>query len=298
MTDIKALIKEKRPQLADSSITTYTSILKSLYKKVFGDGDIVLAKLKDTEVVLNALKDTPPNKRKTILSALFITTEIPQYRELMMKDSQAYAKEISQNKKTEAQAENWVEPEDIEAVLNKLEADAKAIYKKQTKTPQDLQSLQDYIIMALLSGKYIPTRRSKDFCDFKIKSINKETDNYIEGKSNLVFNSYKTAKTYGRQVIPLPIKLKNILFKWIQLNPTDYLLFDSNMNPMTNVKLNQRLNKIFGDKKVGVNNLRHTNITEALGEDTKTTKASKKKAEKLMTAMGSSVSMVDTYVKE
>lgn len=295
MTDIKALIKEKRPKLADSSITTYTSILKSTYKKVFGEkAEIDLANLKDTEVMLNALEDTPPSKRKTILSALFITTEIPLYRELMMKDSQAYAKEISQNKKTEAQAENWVEPEDIEAVLNKLEADAKAIYKKQTKTPQDLQALQDYIIMALLSGKYIPTRRSKDFCDFKIKNINPETDNYIEGKRNLVFNSYKTAKTYGRQTLPLSIKLKNILVKWIQLNPTDYLLFDSNMNPMTNVKLNQRLNKIFGKKKVGVNNLRHTNITEALGDH----KASKKKAEKLMSDMGSSLNMVDTYYKE
>lgn len=148
--------------------------------------------------------------------------------------------------------------------------------------------------MALLSGKYIPTRRSKDFVDFKIKNINQETDNYIEGRNKLVFNSYKTAKTYGKQTLPLPIKLKNILFKWIQHNPTDYLLFDVNMNPLTNVKLNQRLNKIFGDKKVSVNNLRHTNITEALGEH----KASKKKAEKLMSDMGSSMGMVDTYYKE
>jgi hypothetical protein len=58
--------------------------------------------------------------------------------------------------------------------------------------------------------------------------------------------------------------------------------------------LNQRLNKIFGKKKVGVNNLRHTNITEALGDH----KASKKKAEKLMSDMGSSLNMVDTYYKE
>jgi hypothetical protein len=212
----------------------------------------------------------------------------------MMEDSTAYAKEIAQNKKTETQEENWVEPQEIDAVLAKLEADAKAIYKKTTPTPQDLQEVQNYIIMALLSGKYIPTRRSKDFVDFKIKNINQETDNYIEGKNKLVFNSYKTAKTYGKQTIPLPIKLKNILFKWIQYNPTDYLLFDVNMNPLTNVKLNQRLNKIFGDKKVSVNNLRHTNITEALGEH----KATKKKAEKLMSDMGSSFNMVDTYYKE
>ena len=292
--DIKAYIRSKREGLAESSITTYASILKSLYKKVWGDEKMDFEKFSEYKVILDSLKDLPPNKRKTILSALFIITQIPQYRSLMMEDSTAYAKEIAQNKKTETQEENWVEPQEIDAVLAKLEADAKAIYKKTNISPQDLQEVQNYIIMALLSGKYIPTRRSKDFVDFKIKNINKETDNYIEGKNKLVFNSYKTAKTYGKQIIPLPIKLKNILFKWIQYNPTDYLLFDVNMNPLTNVKLNQRLNKIFGDKKVSVNNLRHTNITEALGEH----KATKKKAEKLMTDMGSSMSMVDTYYKE
>jgi tRNA pseudouridine-54 N-methylase len=250
-------------------------------------------KFREHKTILDSLKDMPPNKRKTILSALFIITEIPQYRSLMMEDSNAYAKEIAQNKKTETQEENWVEPAEIEAVLNKLEKDASAIYKKQTKTPQDLQEVQNYIIMALLSGKYIPTRRSKDFTDFKIKNATEE-DNYIEGKKNLVFNSYKTAKTYGRQTLTLPVKLKNILNKWIAINPTDYLLFDVNMNPLTNVKLNQRINKIFDGKKVSTNNLRHTNITEALGDH----KATKKKAEKLMSDMGSSFNMVDTYYKE
>ena len=291
--DIKAYIRSKREGLAESSITTYASILKSLYKKVWGDEKMDFEKFSEYKVILDSLKDLPPNKRKTILSALFIITQIPQYRSLMMEDSTAYAKEIAQNKKTETQEQNWVEPQEIDAVLAKLEADAKAIYKKTNISPQDLQEVQNYIIMALLSGKYIPTRRSKDFVDFKIKNIT-EDDNYIEGKNKLVFNSYKTAKTYGKQTIPLPIKLKNILFKWIQYNPTDYLLFDVNMNPLTNVKLNQRLNKIFGDKKVSVNNLRHTNITEALGEH----KATKKKAEKLMTDMGSSFNMVDTYYKE
>jgi integrase len=291
--DIKAYIKSKREGLAESSITTYASILKSLYKKVWGDEKMDFNKFSEHKIILDSLKDLPPNKRKTILSALFIITQIPQYRSLMMEDSTAYAKEIAQNKKTETQEENWVEPQEIDAVLAKLEKDATAIYKKQTKTPQDLQEIQNYIIMVMLSGKYIPTRRSKDFCDFKIKNINPETDNYID-KKNLVFNSYKTAKTYGRQTLPIPIKLKNILNKWIAINPTDYLLFDVNMNPLTNVKLNQRINKIFDGKKVSTNNLRHTNITEALGEH----KATKKKAEKLMTDMGSSFNMVDTYYKE
>lgn len=292
MTDIKAYIKSKREGLADSSITTYASILKSLYKKVWGNETMDFAKFSDFKTITEVLKDTPPNKRKTILSALFIITEIPQYRSLMMEDSQAYAKEISKNKKTTTQEENWVETADVESVLAKLEKDATAIYKKQTKTPQDLQEIQNYIIMVLLSGKYIPVRRSKDYCDFKIKSPTAE-DNFLD-KNKLVFNSYKTAKTYGQQVLTIPIKVKNILKKWIDINPTEWLLFDTNMGKMSNVKLTQRINKIFNDKKVSVNQLRHTSITDKLEDH----QLSKKKAEKLMSDMGSSLNMVDTYYKE
>jgi hypothetical protein len=143
-----------------------------------------------------------------------------------------------------------------------------------------------------LSGKYIPVRRSKDYVDFKIKSPTAE-DNFLD-KNKLVFNSYKTAKTYGQQVLTIPIKVKNILKKWIDINPTEWLLFDTNMGKMSNVKLTQRINKIFNDKKVSVNQLRHTSITDKLEDH----QLSKKKAEKLMSDMGSSLNMVDTYYKE
>jgi hypothetical protein len=42
MTDLKDVIKKARPTLSDSSITTYNSILKNLYAKVFGSKDIDL----------------------------------------------------------------------------------------------------------------------------------------------------------------------------------------------------------------------------------------------------------------
>ena len=50
--------------------------------------------------------------------------------------------------------------------------------------------------------------------------------------------------------------------KWIKINHTDYLLFDTNDNALSNVKLNQRLNKLFDHKKVGVNQLRHTYLSD------------------------------------
>ena len=42
----------------------------------------------------------------------------------------------------------------------------------------------------------------------------------------------------------------------------DYLLIDSKENKLSNVQLNQRINAIFGGKKVGINGLRHEYITD------------------------------------
>ena len=130
-----------------------------------------------------------------------------------------------------------------------------------------------------------------DFCDFKIKDAT-DDHNYMD-KNMLVFNSYKTAKTYGKQTIPLPLPLKNILTRWIKINPTEWLFFDTHLKPLTSVKMNQRLNKIFGGKRVSVNALRHTYLTDKYAATMKEQKAMSND----MAAMGSSMAMANTYVK-
>lgn len=291
MDNIKKHIADKRPQLSKSSITTYASILKNLYAKIWGDGVADLSKFDETDKVLNFLKDIPPNRRKTILSSLVIITDKKPYRDLMMTDVRDYNADIQKQEKSEAQQESWVNTADVLAIYNDLKKNAELLYKKKGLTPADLQQIQNYIIVSVLGGMYIPPRRSKDYVDFKIKGVNTSTDNYLD-KNKLVFNSYKTAKTYGQQVVEIPVQLKNILQKWIKINPTEYLLFDVNMNPLSSVKLNQRLNKIF-DKKVGVNQLRHTFLTDKYKKTSEESKA----LANTMSDMGSSKAMADTYIK-
>jgi integrase len=290
MPNIKEYIKDKRPSLSDSSITTYSSVLKSLYKKVYNSVEIDYAKFDDADKILDFLKDQPPNKRKTLLSALVIITDNKKFREQMLSDVRDYNKEISKQEKTESQEENWVSQEQVETIFNDLKKNAGLIYKKDNKNGSDLQVLQNFIILALF--KLIAPRRSKDYCDFKIKNIDKEKDNYMD-KGKFIFNSYKTAKTYGKQEVPIPKELTMIINKWIKINPTDYLLFDVNMNPLSSVKLNQRFNKMFDGKKTSVNMLRHSFLTEKFGD------AVKKNDElsNTMTDMGSSAGMAKTYVK-
>jgi hypothetical protein len=293
MTDLKEYIKEKRPTLSSSSITTYNSILCNLYKKVFGTGEIVKKDFEDTDKILAHLKEVPANKRKTILSALVIITDDKKYRELMLEDIKEYNHDIGKQEKNESQKESWVEGGEVKTLWEQLKRNTDLIYKKSHLTPSDLQQIQSFIIMSLLGGIFVPPRRSKDLVDWRIKNINKEEDNYLE-KSSIHYNSYKTAKCYGEQVVQIPTALKNILQKWIKVNPTDYLLFDTNMNPLTSVKLNQRLNKLFDGKKVGVNQMRHTYLTDKYAD----TLSQKKMIDKDMADMGSSANMLTTYVKE
>lgn len=293
MPDLKEYIKDKRPTLSASSITTYNSILRNLYKKVFGSGEIETKRFEETDKILAHLKEVPPNKRKTILSALVIITDDKKYRDLMLEDIKEYNQEIGKQEKSDTQKENWVAGGDIKALWDTLKRNTDLIYKKSHLTPNDLQQIQSYIIVSLLGGIFVPPRRSKDLVDWKIKNVDKSKDNYLD-KSSIHYNSYKTAKCYGEQVVQIPTALKNIITKWIRVNPTDFLLFDTNMNPLTSVKLNQRLNKLFDGKKVGVNALRHTYLTDKYAD----TMEQKKKIDKDMKEMGSSANMLTTYVKE
>jgi integrase len=291
MTDLKEYIKEKRPSLSASSLTTYTSVLRSLYKKVFGDGEINKSKFEETDKILNHLKDLPPNKRKTILSALVIITDDKKYRDLMLEDIRDYSKEVSKQEKTETQKENWVESSQIRTLWETLKHNASLLYKKGSLTPNDLQAIQSFVIVSLVGGIFVPPRRAKDLVDWKIRNIDRSKDNYLE-KSSIHYNSYKTAKTYGEQVIPIPPALKTILTKWMKVNPTDWLLFDTNQNKLTSVKLNQRLNKIF-EGKISVNQMRHTYLTDKYAETAKV----QQEMEKDFEEMGSSKAQEKVYIK-
>ena len=261
LNTLKEKLKELRPSLSVQSINTYSSILKNLHIKVFGDDNIKLSNFGKTNDILKFLKSIPPNKRKTILSALVIITDISDYRNQMLEDIEEYNKDQHTQEKNDKQNESWVDGDEVKLIYNRLAKDAKLLMKKEQPTMHDIQVIQNYIILSLLGGIYIPPRRSKDYVEFKIHDIDRSKDNYMTN-NEFVFNNYKTAKTYGQQKVTIPKELKNIITKWIKLNPTDYLLFDSNKNRLSNVKLNQRLNKLFDYKKVGVNQLRHTYLSD------------------------------------
>ena len=210
----------------------------------------------------------------------------------MASDIATFQTEMAKQEATPAQKAAEVSPQEIQAIFDRLTAESAAIYRKPHKTVSDLLVLGDMIMLALLSGIFIPPRRALDYTAFKVRHVNTKDDNFLE-KSELVFNKYKTARTYGQQTVTIPAPLKAILAKYIKQNPSEWLLFDSKMTPLTSVKLNQRLNKIFAGRRVSVNALRHCYLTSkytALSKEQKLMNAD-------MASMGSSPGMLDTYVK-
>ena len=285
-------IKSKRPNLSDSSVKTYLSILSNLLKKVYGTNEFSIDKLNDSTKILDFLKDYTPNRRKTILSALVITTELPEYRTLMMEDSNNYATQIATQVKTQKQQDNTITQDELQNLLKKHKNIATKIYKKEEFTAKDYQDIQDYILLALFSGFYIIPRRSLDYTSFKFHNIDKLVDNFMDG-NELVFQKYKTAKSKGIQRIKIPTALKNILAKWKKINPTDYLLFNNKQNPLTSATLTQKFNRLFGNRNISINNLRSSYLSHKYQDTIKT----RENLENDMEQMGSSLNMSNTYIK-
>jgi hypothetical protein len=290
---LKNIILEKRPNLSKTSINTYTSTLSNLYKKIWPNEELDVHKFDDTEKVLDYLKDEPVNKRKSVLSALVVLSEKKDYRDQMLDDIKSYNIETAKQKKTETQKTHWVTNKEIKEKYEELKKNAMLKWKLKNITMNDKQDIQDYIILSLMSGILIPPRRLKDYVDFKIRNIDDKVDNYRSG-CKLYFNSYKTSKTYGEQIIPIPPILTRLLLKWSTINNEgDHLLIDTNNKPLSNVKLNQRLNKIF-NKKVSCNNFRKTYLTEKYGDLIN----KKNELKEDFKMMGSSIAQELVYIKE
>ena len=74
-------------------------------------------------------------------------------------------------------------------------------------------------------------------------------NNTISGTTSLLGTMsqlYKGSAKKGEQNVDAPKPLLTILNKWITINDNDYLLHDIKGQPLSAIKMTQRLNKIFG----------------------------------------------------
>lgn len=178
-----------------------------------------------------------------------------------MTDVKQYRDDLEDQNVSEKERDNWISQEEVGEVYNNLHKSAYHLFQKKKLTPNETRHLMNLIILSLYY--LIPPRRSMDYIEFKTRNIDPEKDNYMKGLK-FVFNKYKTAHHYGRQEVPISRTLNALIKKWIDKFPNqEYLLFDDNNGSKLNAtKLTNRLYSIFDGRKVGVNQLRKTYLTE------------------------------------
>lgn len=263
--ELKEAIIERKPKISANSLKAYISTLKNLFYKIYPKDDFNIKKFSNTKTILDYLKDIAFNKRKTILASLLTVCseeKCDDYRKVMMEDSIKNNNDLKTQNKSETQKENWIEDEELKEIIKSNEMYFNDFFKMKSPTPEQYQKAQNFVILALTTGKYgLNPRRSIDWVLMKHKNYDSKDDNIYDGK-NFIFNKFKTKKFIGVQTINCPLPLKKILNRWIAKLPEnmDYILYDTTNKPLTNITLNQRLNKIF-KRKVSTSMLRHFFIT-------------------------------------
>jgi len=275
--DIKESIIEKRPNLSQSSIKTYMSNInttaRDLQKELSTTTDII----ENYKEILEYLNKFTPIVRKTKLSAFIVAldekeknsdeikTMLAEMRAQLYKDAEEVDSEDNKQKLTKSQEKNYISWDEVMKTYEQLRIEAEPLFKLDNLTRKQFQRLQDFVILSM----YVltPPRRSMDYTEFKLRNYDKDKDNYMmtTGRKKvptLVFNSYKNANKIGQQKLQISNQLRNIITKWMEKNPHDYLILGSKGDTkITQPKLNLYLNNIFG-KNIGSSMLRHIYLTE------------------------------------
>ena len=253
MDNILEELTKNKPKASASTLNTYTKVLRPLLKRV----DETQQKMEtffNYELMLDMIREKPLNSQRTILSALYAFTNDKRYHEEISK-IRGLVSDIDSKREMNAKQEAAFKSQDeIHRLFDNYKPDS-----------------QEYLILSLLSGKFIPPRRALDFTEFKISGkIDKIKDNFLKitrtkgetEKGVMVFNRFKNSAHKGQQCVEIPTELLKIIKKHIKLNKghSEYLLYDSTGSKLDSVKMNYRLNNIFG-KGCGIHTLRHSFLT-------------------------------------
>ena len=282
---MERVLKANRPELKESSIKNYVSNLKSLYRNVFGDDKYQLDRFNDTEPILAFISQKPVTSQHSTLAYLVVLTGNPVYQEEMKRIKPSVDAKVAA--RDPADEEHTTSDEEIKKVFKKLKQRDRVIHDEGRYTPERLLELQNTILVALMGNIYIPPRRSMDYVEMLLDRKS-DMKNYIDG-DELVFNVYKTARTYGQQRVKMPPALKKLIFAYRQVSPYEYLFTGIQGKQLHSIT--PRLTEIFGHP-VGVNSMRR-NSTQQFSDfadqqpDVKTH----------MKGMGSSVGVLNYYCR-
>ena len=274
MSSIQEVIRQNKPNITASTLRSYSSMINSLQKKLKIDKallpDVIEAHEKD---IKEMLKDKLPKYRKTVLSALVSvlagkpnSKTLKSFREQLMSDSQVYENEVKEQKLAKGQEDSYINWKDILEVKDKIKGIVEPIIKSKNPDKKEKKLLQQWALLNLYTNQ--EPRRALEISTLKLKPEDKMKDNYIDGKGNAIYNTFKTSKYLGQQKIPLHKDTLKAIKEWIKLRGVDseYVFLDSDNKPLNSTKLGNLLKDIFDPLNVSVNILRHSWVKHTLGD--------------------------------
>lgn len=250
MEEIKAFVKKQKPEISEKTLTGYASNLRLLYKSIFPEDksfDVDKLLSKDVNEYIEFVKSQNKSSSyvRNMLSALQVVFKNKELTKAITKNSDE-EKVVAENQEaTPYIKSHHLTQEQLDAKYDELKTIADGLWEKTPWTMDDFQKLQQYVMYCLICGRWIPPRRSRDWYDFKLRNIDLEKDNYLDGKV-FVFNSYKTSNKTGQQRVQCPPELYRILRKWIRFNKLPWLFVNVKLEPLTAVSYGQKLNNIMG----------------------------------------------------
>jgi len=313
--ELLQILKEKRPNLKESSQKTYINNLNKLAREVGIKKINNLLFLQNGGNIMAALLKKKKATQKTYLATIVVFLKavdakknlIDFYTEKMNELTDEYNQKIIKQEKSDSQEENWVElPELIKEIERQgREITRMRLWDKKKLTPQEFDQIQRYVTGALyvISDENPPLRSDyspmKLICEKDYGNLSKKElkENYIvdvsKRKKFFHLGNYKTSGDYGIKKIKIGKKLNNILNKWFKINDSGYLLVNNRKKPMTPNSLSKYMNRVFEEtgKRLGISLIRHIFISHHFP-------AENTEKEEVADKMLHSVSMQTNYSKK
>lgn len=293
LSDIKKIMDDFKPECAEITKMQNARHLKRVYEALYPDDetfDLFKLQAEDINTVLGFITKHSKSVSKNMACACNAIMRDEKFTEIINQVNGDYQSRVRAHIPSQRDLDGRISTEEIEAANDRLKAEFDRVYEhtKSKYTPRELQAIRNYVLFQVVSGRNFPPRRSLDFCNMKIFNIDEDKDNYVKDGC-FVFNAYKTFKTYGRQVIPIPHEIYDLILILSHVSPYEYMFATNTGEHYHQSNFNLLINQLMGSTKgKSTNSLRKHFLQTKFGNviDINDT----------MTAMGSSPGVINSYV--
>lgn len=297
----RTLLKKYRPSSIVTLTQNYKKILQDLFNtNIYTTEPFLTNFIKFKKYVEHQEKESI--QKNYLSSVLTFLKADPKTPEPIIKKYQNYfnkmVKIIDNNKlykePTEREEESFITWNEILEIYNKNKKEIEEYPEQQFPSYEDKYKYLHYLLLTLYTT--IPPLRGEEYRNSIIIKVT-DTSNYdtiteackcnlIDIKnSNLVIKHYKTSKTHGSKIIPIPKETLKIIKKWHQItNKNKYLLpnLQTPNKQMSQSSLSHLLQRIFKPHNISTSMLRKIYISEKL----KTIRNKPKERKELAKTMG------------